>query len=166
MQYTIKRLNFITNAKIYFAFLHSNYGYNEPIHVEKKQENGFVLSDELSYSNINTNRIISLKNSYHPVDYGFELCVYNVLLSTLHKDRKMVYYILKEDQDVEQTYLEEAAVILKENYIDQILDEKWFYEKAKLFKGAKIEPTIKHSRVESKILNFISQIWSNISRNI
>jgi hypothetical protein len=49
-----------------------------------------------------------LYNAYHPVDYGFEL--------RFHDLRKIqyeiIYFKLKENQDVEQFYLHEAAKTL------------------------------------------------------
>lgn len=124
--YETKRNNFINNTLKYFEFLCSEYGFDKPIHDECIQENGVILNDYLKYENRSIDRLIVISNSYHPVDYGFEINFYKPSISIKHGDSKMVYYVLKEKQDVEQSYLFEAAKVLKNDFEKQIKGETWF----------------------------------------
>lgn len=107
-EYDLKRNNFVEKTKKYFDFLLSEYKYNNPIYNNYIQENGFITRDTFTYQGTESNIIIS--NSYHPVDYGFAITI----VSSVKEE--IIYYKLKEEQDVEQSYLTEAANFLK-NYL-------------------------------------------------
>jgi len=113
-RHNLKRKNFIEKATRYFRFLSDTCGYNGPDHSYHQQPNGSITSESLKYINTSIDRLIVLNNSYHPVDYGFEVQLYRPSISTNSADRLMVYGVLKEDQDIDQTYLESAARIVKE----------------------------------------------------
>ena len=124
--YDTKRKNFLENALKHFAFLVSEFGYREPVYEFYKQENGVVIKDEFKYENKAADRLIIVSNSYHPVDFGFEICVYKASRAILYDKREIAYSQLKENQDTEQSYLAEAATILKNNFTSQLKGEDWF----------------------------------------
>ena len=120
-----KRRNFVEKVNALCSFLCTEFGYIGPEHRFSRQDNGTVICDELIYKNEKIDRQISFYNGYHPVDYGFEIQFYMPSISTEASKREMVHYVLKEDQDIEQTYMYEAINILKEKYVSVILGESW-----------------------------------------
>lgn len=108
--YDTKRQNFIANTKRYFDFLVQDMGYSAPIHIESVQSNGAVIRDTFEYRNPISDSLITILNAYHPVDYGFEIH----LGDTKGGDSEMIEFILKEDQDLEQTYIVDAATRLRD----------------------------------------------------
>jgi hypothetical protein len=108
-EWEYKRKNFINNTQKYFKFLETEFGFNKPNHSFSKQANGTVTSDEIEYEN--TFKKIIISNSYHPIDYGFEINIIDIERGT----NKMLCYVLKEKQDLKQEYLKEQAEVLK-NY--------------------------------------------------
>ena len=123
--YEAKRKKFVIKTLEYFNFLCTDYSFDRPEHEKSIQENGVILKDSLKYNNNINDRLIIISNAYHPIDYGFEICFYIPSKSTKHSDRKIVYHVLKENQDIEQTYLTEAAIILKRDFDSQIKGESW-----------------------------------------
>jgi hypothetical protein len=124
-EYEAKRRNFVEQATLRFGFLCDEFGYSRPVHSFHQQPNGVVIADYLQYDNDEVDRRIILENAYHPVDYGFELQFFRPSVSTRHADRFMAHYVLKEDQDVEQSYLESAARLAKEKYRKVIAGDEW-----------------------------------------
>ena len=106
--YEIKRKNFLEKTKLHFEFLVTEIGFDRPNHKFYQQENGTVTRDEFQYNGLNKNIIIL--NIYHPVDYGFEIKIANKLSGKT----EMIHYVLKEKQDIEQSYLQNSAKILKD----------------------------------------------------
>jgi len=121
----LKRQNFIENATRYFCFLCTELGYAEPVHSFSQQQNGTIILDKLEYDNKQIDRLVVIYNAYHPVDYGFEVQFYRPTMSLEHSDRVMAYWVLKEDQDIEQTYLEKAAETIKAKFYHVISGKKW-----------------------------------------
>ena len=107
--YEYKRKNFINNTQKYFKFLEAEFKFNKSNHLFSKQPNGTVISDKIEYEN--TFRKIIISNSYHPVDYGFEINVIDKEKGT----NEMLCFVLKEKQDLKQEYLKEQVEVLK-NY--------------------------------------------------
>ena len=105
--YHTKRENFIAQSIAHFGFLVSVYKYDSPVHRIFKQANGVVTCDEFEY--VGSLKTIIIHNAYHPVDYGFEINI----IDHLTKDSDMVYHVLKERQDMEQSYLPKAADFLR-----------------------------------------------------
>lgn len=105
--YEIKRNNFIEKTKRHFDFLVTELDFDAPTHKFHEQENGNITRDEFQYEGLN--KKITVLNAYHPVDYGFEIN----LSDKLSGKTEMIYYVLKEKQDIEQSYLENAADYLK-----------------------------------------------------
>ena len=124
--YDFKRKCFIEKTIKYFNFLVTDFGYKEPFHKISQQENGTEILDEFIYENRNVDRLVTVSNAYHPVDYGFEICFYKPSISTAYGKREMVYYLLKDDQDIEQSYLEQAARTLKDDFDIYLKGYKWF----------------------------------------
>lgn len=122
----VRRENFVLKIPQYFNFLVEDFGYLMTEHQVSQQDNGFILSDNFSYENLAVDRLITLRNAYHPVDYGFELCLYKPSVSKMNKDREMVYFRPKEQQDLDQTYLKEASRCLKDDFCQYITGERWF----------------------------------------
>lgn len=112
-RYETKRQNFITKTYAHFAFLTTEFGYDSPVHTEGKQDNGAIIWDEIAYTNSAANRVIHITNAYHPVDYGFTIEFTDPSRPTHHADRETVQVVMKEDQDQEQSYLEQAAKELR-----------------------------------------------------
>ncbi|MFN8282582.1 MAG: hypothetical protein U0U67_05170 [Chitinophagales bacterium] len=110
--YQYKRTNFINKAKKYFEFLEKDFGFNTFIHLISKQPNEVIIKDELVYENMLTNKKIKISNAYHPVDYGFEI---NIIRNS-DSQNEMLFFLLKEEQDIEQEYLKEYAEKLR-NYL-------------------------------------------------
>ncbi len=102
--YDLKRKNFIEKVKKYFEFLKLEYNYN---YKNCMQPNKVVTQDLFEFIG-DKNKII-ISNSYHPVDYGFEINIID--LKTEKKE--MIYFKLKEEQDIEQKYIIEASEVLK-----------------------------------------------------
>lgn len=124
-EYDLKRIHFIEKATNHFRFLCDEFGYSGPKHTMHEQENEVVIADRLEFSNDSIDRVIVLYNAYHPNDYGFELHIYRPSISMKHSERLMMYYVLKEDQDIEQTYLIAAAKFLREQCMDIIAGQEW-----------------------------------------
>lgn len=127
--FNFKRNNFMVKALKYFNFLVSEFGYSEPTHKFWQQENGSITRDQFKYENLVANRGISIVNAYHPADYGFEIIFYKPNNNTPRQTEEMVYYILKEDQDIEQSYLEQAAKTLKNDFVGIIQGQEWIKNK-------------------------------------
>ncbi len=110
--YDKKRINFINKTKQYFDFLISEFDFNKPIYTFSEQPNGSVISDKFEFNNSHGNLKISISNSYHPVDYGFEIKLTDLNAGT----EELIQSVLKEKQDIEQSYLEKASEDLKKEY--------------------------------------------------
>tara|TARA_B100000674_G_C37331732_1_gene685614 strand:+ start:95 stop:544 length:450 start_codon:yes stop_codon:yes gene_type:complete len=110
--YDIKRNNFIKKTTSLFNYLITDYGYQSPKHKTYHQDNGTVINDELVYLKLDSSRQLIISNSYHPVDYGFEIN----LKSNINSKTEMLHYVLKEDQDMEQSYLDEVSILLKTKF--------------------------------------------------
>lgn len=120
-EYDNIRNNFKKQTKNHFKFLVEEFGYDAPILNEHQQPNGVVISDKFEYKNHSANKTIRIENSYHPADYGFEINFWNSLNDINHADGQMLEYVLKENQDIEQLYIEKLAKIFKERYKSQII---------------------------------------------
>ena len=107
--YELKRMNFIKETKSNFDSLLKSLDFSEPRHEEFKQDNGTVLNDEIIYLNTDKNIEIIFSNSYHPVDYGMEI---NIAKGT---EKEMIYFKLKEEQDIEQSYIKATTKIVLEH---------------------------------------------------
>ena len=114
-KYQYKREKFIENTQKYFKFLETEFEFSKPNHSFYKQENGTVISDKIEYENITLNKKIVLSNNYHPYDYGFEINIIDEESGT----KEMLFYVLKEEQDIKQEYLKEQSEALK-TYCKQI----------------------------------------------
>lgn len=112
--YETKRQNFLKKSVEEFRYLVSDFGFAPPKHLKSEQSNGVVIRDELIYKRSDVE--VKLVNAYHPVDYGFEIRWED--LETGRAD--MLHYVLKENQDVEQSYLPSAAQLLKNSYGSRI----------------------------------------------
>jgi hypothetical protein len=123
--YETRRRNFIEQAMKHFEFLCIEFDYSQPEHSLHQQPNGVVIADSLDYLNVKIDRLIVLWNAYHPVDYGFELQFFRPSISTRHADRFIAHYVLKEDQDIEQSYLPEVAALAIDKYRKVIEGEEW-----------------------------------------
>lgn len=110
--YDTKRENFLRKTKLYFDFLITEFEFKKPNYTYYAQENGSVISDKFEFVNPDKNLSITIFNKYHPVDYGFEINLTN--LNTGKEE--MLHLVLKENQDVEQNYLEKASDFLKTEY--------------------------------------------------
>ena len=110
---------------MHFDYLIKEFNYDGPEITFGKQKNGTIISDYITYSNIDKDRAIRISNSYHPVDYGFELKIYHKLTEENLGESKMVFYMLKEKQDLEQDYIHEISNQLKENYSLVIDGANW-----------------------------------------
>jgi len=121
----LKRQNFIEYATRYFRFLCTELGYAGPVHSFSQQQNGTIILDKLEYHNKRIDRLVVICNAYHPVDYGFKVQFYRPTISLEHSDRVMAYWVLKEDQDIEQTYLEKAAKTIKAKLYNIISGRQW-----------------------------------------
>lgn len=104
-----KRQNFITKSRLYFDYLQTEFHFNGPTYSYYKQPNGSVITDTFEFDHSSNHLKISIKNAYHPADYGFEIKVTDLRSGMTD----MIHYILKEDQDVDQTYLQRAAAVLR-----------------------------------------------------
>jgi hypothetical protein len=124
-EYDLKRKYFIDNTKKYFKFLVDDFQYSEPKYRSAEQKNGTIISDEFTYESESIDRIITVTNAYHPYDYGFEICFYRPSISMAHSLRKMAIPVLKENQDIEQSYIEPIAKKFKNQFLEVIKGEKW-----------------------------------------
>ena len=108
--YNLKRKNFINKTQKNFEFLVSEFGFSNPGHVINKLPNGAITRDSFEYKR--ADKTIIILNAYHPVDYGFE-----INLTEKETGRtEMLHSILKEKQDIEQSYLESASDFLRDGY--------------------------------------------------
>lgn len=118
--YDLKRKNFKQETLQHFQFLVSDLNYDEPIYKFSEQENGTVTSDSFFYRNPKINRVIAIKNQYHPYDYGFSI---EVGLLDKYSDTnvgKLLLYKLKEEQDILQSYIKDLADKFRTEYLSQI----------------------------------------------
>ncbi|WP_192820951.1 hypothetical protein [Rufibacter sp. LB8] len=125
-QYDAKRKNFIEKSLRFFECLSTDYGYDKPTHTESKQPNGVIIYDQIEYINKAAERVVRVSNAYHPVDYGFEIRIVNTTPPETHLGGQLVYFVLKEDQDVEQDYLEKAASLLLSDFEKYLTGKEWF----------------------------------------
>ena len=109
-KYEYKRTNFIEKTQKNFKFLETEFGFDKPNHTFSVQANGVITSDKIEYKNDLQNKTIIISNAYHPIDYGFDIN----LVELKNGEKEMLFYVLKEKQDIEQEYLEEYATKLKE----------------------------------------------------
>ncbi len=107
--YDTIRKNFVDKTKLYFEFLTLEFDFDEPNYTFNEQQNGVITSDKFEFNNSDKNLRITISNAYHPVDYGFEINLTDLSTGT----EEMLHHVLKENQDVEQTYLEKASEFLK-----------------------------------------------------
>jgi len=110
--YDMKRENFIEKTKLYFDFLITEFDFDKPNYKFSDQPNGVIIADEFEFNNTNKNLKIVLSNSYHPVDYGFEINLIDLKTGT----EEMLHSVLKENQDIEQNYLKNASEFLKNGF--------------------------------------------------
>lgn len=110
--YDTKRKNFVNKTKLYFEFLTSEFDFDEPNYTFSEQPNGTAITDKFEFNNADKNLKITILNNYHPVDYGFEINLTDLNTGT----EEMIHHVLKENQDVEQSYLEKASEFLKNGY--------------------------------------------------
>ncbi len=110
--YDTKRRNFVNKTKLYFEFLTSEFHFDEPIYKFSEQPNGTVIKDKFEFNNSDKNLKITISNAYHPVDYGFEINLTDLNTGA----EEMIHHVLKENQNIEQSYLEKAAEFLKTGY--------------------------------------------------
>ncbi len=113
-EYDLKRNNFIEKIKNCFEFLVLDFGYDIPVYKKYEQSNGTIIRDEFVF--VKKNKTIRMLNAYHPADYGFEIFMQNI--ETAKED--LLYYELKEKQDINQNYLKNIAILLKNEYKDKL----------------------------------------------
>ena len=118
--YDLKRENFKNESLKHFRFLVTDLGYNQPKLSDYTQPNGTILSDAIEYKNLKQKKTVRIKNSYHPVDYGFEFKLWNSITDLNPHDGEMLEYVLKEAQDVEQTYIKKVADLIRKKHISKI----------------------------------------------
>jgi hypothetical protein len=124
-EYETKRKNFRSKALELFGFLVGEFGYSKPILTKAEQKNGVVISDRFEYRNESIDRLILVHNDYHPVDYGFAIEIYRPSISERYGDGILAFHILKEDQDINQWYLLEAAKVFRDQYQEVIAGRDW-----------------------------------------
>ena len=117
--YDTKRNNFVNKTKLYFEFLTSEFEFDEPIYDFLEQRNGTITKDKFEFYNLSRNLKITISNAYHPVDYGFEIN----LIDLKTKTEEIIDYVLKENQDADQNYLEKIAQDLR-NCMEERLNSK------------------------------------------
>ena len=110
--HNLRRKNFIEKTKVNFEFLVSELGFNTPKHLKTTQPNGTIIQDKIEYDK--KDKKIIILNSYHPADYGFEIN----LIEKETGETEMLHHVLKESQDVEQSYLKLAAEFLRNSFSD------------------------------------------------
>lgn len=118
--YDLKRQNFKNKTLEFFQFLVTDFKYEEPIYKFHQQENGTIISDSFFYINSKINRVIAVKNHYHPYDYGFSIEI--GLLDNYVETNvgKLLLYKLKEEQDIEQSYIKELVEKFRNDFSLQI----------------------------------------------
>ena len=57
-----------------------------------------------------------MSNSYHPVDYGFEINLTDLKTGT----EEILHSVLKENQDIEQNYLKNSSELLKNGFGERL----------------------------------------------
>lgn len=124
-EYNLKRSNFIFKTLKHFDYLITDFNYSGPEISFGKQENGTIISDKIFYYNKEKDRAVGISNSYHPVDYGFEIKLYRNLTGETYSESKMVLYMLKEKQDTEQDYILNLAKELVDSYSDILNGLSW-----------------------------------------
>lgn len=117
------------NTLKHFSFLTSEFGYGQPLHKAYQQENGAITRDDISYENPAAGRVVLITNAYHPYDYGFEMNVRRLDTALSWEDKQMLYYVLKENQDLEQSFIESAAQLLKDKFAQVLRGEEWMADK-------------------------------------
>ncbi len=116
--FNLKRQNFIEKTNRNFEFLVSEFGFKKPKHLTTEQPNGAIIQDRIEYDRID--KKLTILNAYHPVDYGFEIN----LTDKENGQTEMLHFVLKENQDLEQSYLESASEFLKKTHRKKIKNKK------------------------------------------
>ena len=119
--YELKRENFKNESLTHFRFLVTDLGYDEPKLSDYTQPNGTTTSDIIEYKNLEQKKTVQIKNSYHPVDYGFEFNLWNSITDLNRGDGNMLEYVAKEEQDVEQTYIKKVADLIKDKHLPKMI---------------------------------------------
>lgn len=118
-----KSKNFIEKVQVHFNYLITDFGYK----LIEIQEND--LDDKITYLNTDLDRQLTLYNSYHPADYGFEAQWYRPSISTEHSDREFQLFVLQENQDIKQEYLAKIADRLRTQFEGIIKGTNWISTK-------------------------------------
>lgn len=89
------------STRFHFEFLTSEFDFDKPNYTFSEQSNGTVIADIFEFNNSDNNLRITISNAYHPVDYGFEINLTDLNTGA----EEMIHHVLKENQDIEQSYL-------------------------------------------------------------
>ncbi len=103
--YDLKRNNFIDKTIENFKYLVNDFGYSGPTHRIGQQDDGTIILDEFHYENKLADRLVTVSNAYHPVDYGFEICVYRPSISKIILTEKCYYFYLKKSKTLDKHIL-------------------------------------------------------------
>ncbi len=90
-----------------FEFLVKEFGFDRGV-----DESG-NYSHRLVFRSTAQDRIVTISNAFHPVDYGFEVVIDRIANPREGDDRNVVYFKLKEDQAPGFLFLAEAAQQLR-----------------------------------------------------
>ncbi|MBT8218304.1 MAG: hypothetical protein KJP00_00655 [Bacteroidia bacterium] len=104
----LKRKNFRSQVIKYFQFLIEEFGFETPMQESNTREDGTVISDTISYLNPVSSSKVTLHNGYNTSDYRFQLLIRDGFTGI----RQRLYSVFREDQDIQQNYLEEVATLL------------------------------------------------------
>ena len=89
-----------------FAFLVEEFGFEPGVDVSGD------YSHRLVFRCISRDRVVTISNAFHPVDYGFEVAIDTISSPRGIDDRNILYFKLKEEQEAGFPFLAEAAQAL------------------------------------------------------
>lgn len=119
--YSLKRKNFVEKCQSVFYFLIDEMKYYPPEVIQEE------YSDHVSYINVQGTRWLTFSNAYHPSDHGFTFRIAKVENGILLQEVTALY-LLKEEQDTDQSFLLEAREAALKSLHSIIAGESWFNE--------------------------------------
>ena len=91
-----------------FSFLITEYGCGSP------EEEDAQYRHVVTYACASRAMDIVFSNAFHPVDYGFEIALYSIGAPRRIAERRIVFYVLKDDQDSRLEFLKGGVPAVRE----------------------------------------------------
>lgn len=98
---------FKAKVKESFGFLQDDFGFESAV------DESSTYAHRLTFRSVQRNQLVEVVNAFHGIDYGFEINIHSASGPRSLDQRNMVYYRLKEEQDIGFAFLTESAEKLR-----------------------------------------------------